>query len=233
MLSGPALFDAWTCQVFNPFLVAFGEQERQGAGGDADGDGDRPPPASGGGSSSSGSSSALEETARRQQPSRQQEEASTSTTATPAAAGEREPSTAKKAAAAAAAAAAAGSATTPGTLRQEGEAEETALPGGGGLVAGGLVEALPANVGLMTLMQLVEGEGGPSAEGPWEELSHAARARPARERNGRLTLLVRKTTACSSSTSQRMLGELASASLSAPPHESRSTGRNQPRRVSL
>ena len=231
MLSGPALFDAWTCQVFNPFLVAFGEQERQGAGGDADGDGDRPPPASGGGSSSSGSSSALEETARRQQPSRQQEEASTSTTATPAAAGEREPSTAKKAAAAAAAAA--GSATTPGTLRQEGEAEETALPGGGGLVAGGLVKALPANVGLMTLMQLVEGEGGPSAEGPWEELSHAARARPARERNGRLTLLVRKTTACSSSTSQRMLGELASASLSAPPHESRSTGRNQPRRVSL
>lgn len=113
------------CQVFNPFVVAFGEQDRPGE--------------------------------------------------------------------AAAAAAAAAGATTPGTLRKEqGETEEPAIPTGGSLEKGGLVKALPANVGLMTLMQLVEEEGRHKDKdnGPWEELSRVVR--PASERRGRLTLLVRK-----------------------------------------
>lgn len=166
------------CQVFNPFIVAFGEQERQGAGGgDADEDGARPP-AFGGGYSLS-SRSLLEGIA--QQPSGQ--EATSAIAATATAVGARAPSTANTAAAAA-------STTTPRTLRQEGETQEPAIPSGGGLLAGGLANALPANVGLMTLMQLVDGKSQHNDKGPWEELSHAVR--PAGERSGRLTLLVRK-----------------------------------------
>eukprot|EP00903_Cladosiphon_okamuranus_P006567 g6415.t1 len=110
----------------------------------------------------------------------------------PATAGERPPARAEANAAEVEAYAAAAEAATktPGTLRQE-EKEETEEPApppdGGSLEAGGLVKALPANVGLMTLMHFAEGEGRRNE--PWEALSHASR--PTSERGGRLTLLVR------------------------------------------
>lgn len=165
-------------QVFNPFVVAFGQQEKPGA---------------------------------------------------PATTGERPPTSAETKAAAAAA-------ITPGKLRQEGEETEEppSLPNSSGsLVGGGLAKALPANVGLMTLMQLGEGEGRRGDKEPWEAVSHAVR--PASERGGRLTLLVsRKRHDHLLCFVERLLGELLpSPSPPFKPHEiHRDASRNTRLRVS-
>lgn len=224
-------------QIFNPFLVAFGEEVRLGVEGDA-GKGETRPAFVEDGSTSG---SVLEETAQ-QQASKQ--EATLPTAASPAAGATRTPpasaaSTTVPAAAAAAGGRAAAAATTTvsRTLRQEGETEgEPSIPNGGGLAARGLVKSLPANVGLMTLMQVAEEEGRHNDEDNWEAPPHAFR--PASESSDRLTLLVRRKTCVlvvalfSNACWVGWLPSLLTLLGSVPPHEGRGAdSQNLPRRL--